>query len=100
MRRNVWNTCDRMGINFMGSAMNIEGKKNLEFIKRALLSHLVNCSVKAIRDDDKKTNEIWHPEIEETEKMLEAVEINLEQFKGEETPSPCGHSPQVGSNTD
>jgi septal ring factor EnvC (AmiA/AmiB activator) len=61
--------------------MIIEGKKNLELTKRALLSHLVNCSVSAIRADDKQNNDYWDPEIEETKKMLDAVEKNLEQFK-------------------
>jgi site-specific DNA-adenine methylase len=61
--------------------MQIEGKKNLEFVKRALLSHLVNCSVEALRSDDKKTIEYWDPEIDETNRMLDAIEKNLDQFK-------------------
>jgi hypothetical protein len=61
--------------------MIIEGKKNLEFIKRALLSHLVNCSVEATRATDKKTDEYWDPEIEDTKTMLTAVEHNLDQYK-------------------
>jgi hypothetical protein len=61
--------------------MIIEGKKNLELTKRALLSHLVNCSVSAIRADDKNTRDYWDPEIEETKKMLTAIELNLDQFK-------------------
>jgi hypothetical protein len=63
--------------------MQIEGKKNLEFIKRALLSHQVNCSLSALRADDKNTKNFWDPEIEETKKMLDAVEKNLEHFKEE-----------------
>lgn len=59
--------------------MIIEGKKNLELIKRALLSHLV-CSVCSLRGDDKKTHEVWDPEITETNSMLNAVEINLKQL--------------------
>jgi hypothetical protein len=61
--------------------MQIEGKKNLEFMKCALLSHLVNCSAEAIRADDKKTNDYWDPEIAETNAMLKAVEHNLNQYK-------------------
>jgi hypothetical protein len=72
--------------------MRIEGKKNLEFIKRALLSHLVNCSVEATRATDKKTVDYWDPEIDETKSMLEAVEINLGVFKEESAE-------QAGTNT-
>lgn len=61
--------------------MQIEGKKNLRFLKRALLSHMVNCSTEAIRADEKQAAEVWDPEIEEIKRWLEATEKNLEQFK-------------------
>jgi hypothetical protein len=94
--------------------MQIEGKKNLELIKRSLLSHLVNCSVEALRSDDKKSKDYWDPEIAETNLMLDAVEKNLEQFKegsaelalenssfGNITPFPLKlDSPQGGRKTD
>jgi hypothetical protein len=64
--------------------MLIEGKKNLEFIQRALKSHLVSCSVEAMRADDKKQEQVWDPEIAETNAMLDAVEINLRQYKESE----------------
>jgi hypothetical protein len=61
--------------------MIIEGKKNLEFMKRAFDSHLVNCCQAAVRASDKLVKEKWDPEIEETQKMLDAVEKNLERYK-------------------
>lgn len=76
--------------------MQIEGRKNLEFMKRALLSHLGNCSTEALRADDKKTQEVWDPEIKETKRMLEAVEINLEQFREEQPPRPAATPPSGG----
>jgi septal ring factor EnvC (AmiA/AmiB activator) len=96
--------------------MLIEEKKNLEFVKRAFDSHLVNCCQAAVRASDKLVKEKWDPEIEETQKMLDAVEVNLRQYRDEsqtlvlersslreKTPSVrhlADHSPQGGRNTD
>jgi hypothetical protein len=68
--------------------MIIEGKKNLEFMKRALNSRLVNCSGHALRSSDRETSEKWDPEIAQTNAMLDAVERNLEQFQEEIPFSP------------
>jgi len=64
--------------------MVIEGRKNLEFTKRALLSHLTYCSGKALESDEKQDMEIWDPEIADINSMLEAVEINLKQLDGDD----------------
>lgn len=61
--------------------MVIEGKKNLEFMKRAFLSHLTHLSYKAIRATDKEVKEKYDPEIAETNAMLDAIEKNLERYK-------------------
>jgi hypothetical protein len=63
--------------------MEIVGRKNLELTKRALLSHLVYCSHHSLRSPDKTAVEKWNPEIASTNKLLDAVEINL---KREEVP--------------
>jgi hypothetical protein len=61
--------------------MQIEGKNNLEFMKRALNSHLTLCSQEATRGTDKETAEKWDPEIKKINEWLDAVEINLARFK-------------------
>lgn len=59
--------------------MNIEGKRNLEFLKRALLGHVVYCSIKATRATDKETTETWDPEIKQAQELLESIQVNLER---------------------
>lgn len=80
--------------------MIIEGKKNLEFLKRALLSYRrVSCSIKA-KIDDKISLDFWDTEIADGIIMLDAVEINLREFREEEeTPWPAATPPE-GRHTD
>lgn len=65
--------------------MLIEGKKNYEFLKRALLSHMVTCSHEHMRADDKKAKEVLDPELETINKWLDAVEVNLAAFEDDDT---------------
>ena len=67
--------------------MKIEGKKNLELLKRALDSHLVSCSAKALSADDKTSSEKWDPEISEINTMLDAVDFNLKLFNDDPQPA-------------
>jgi hypothetical protein len=68
--------------------MLIEGKKNLEFVKRACLSHLTYCALKSVQGTDKEMTEKWDPEIAETNQMLDAVEKNLERYREDIPQSP------------
>lgn len=61
--------------------MQIEGKKNLDLMKRAFESHLVNCCQAATRASDKTVKEKWDPEIAETQAMLDAIDINLREYE-------------------
>lgn len=63
--------------------MQIEGRKNLELIKRALNSHLLYCSEKALQSDEKTETEKWDPELKETQSLLDAVEENLRRGETE-----------------
>jgi hypothetical protein len=67
--------------------MQVEGKKNLSFLKRALLSHMVIISQKSLSADDKTATEQWDPELAEINKWLDAVEKNLEPFVKEDLES-------------
>jgi hypothetical protein len=58
--------------------MEIEGK-NLQLVKRALLSHVVYCSVKATRASDKEMEKTWDLEIKEAQDLLDAVNIKLKR---------------------
>jgi hypothetical protein len=59
--------------------MQVEGK-NLELTKRALSSHLLYCSEKALRAPGNEEEEKWDPEIKATEELILAVDINLKQY--------------------
>jgi methyl coenzyme M reductase subunit C-like uncharacterized protein (methanogenesis marker protein 7) len=76
--------------------MIIEGKKNLEFAKKAYLSHLTYLSYKAIHASDKELAEKLDPEIVETNNMLDAIEKNLERYTEEETPLPISNTLSKG----
>lgn len=65
--------------------MLIEGKKNLEFLKRAILSHEIYCAKKYLNADDNTRTETWDPEFAEITKMLDAVEFNLKQYKEDDS---------------
>jgi hypothetical protein len=64
--------------------MEIIGKKNLELVKRALLSHLVYCSHHSLKSPDSVAVTKWQPEIDETNKLLDAVELNLKRIPSDE----------------
>jgi hypothetical protein len=64
----------------------IEGEKNLGLLKKALESHMVNLSRKSLSATDKEVKDKWDPELDETNRMLDAVEFNLQQYKGDEPP--------------
>lgn len=74
--------------------MIIEGKKNLEFLKRTLHSHMIVCSQKSLSASDKESIEKWDPEIAEINVWLDATEKNLDQFKEEEPATRMVHAPQ------
>jgi hypothetical protein len=76
--------------------MLIEGKKNLSFLKKALLSHLTYAVTKSMRADERKKTEYWDPEIKETEEWLDAVEKNLSQLEPEEIQANSPGSIQTG----
>ena len=57
--------------------MELAGKKNLNLTKRALLSHIVYCSIKAERGTEKEMKETWDPEIKATEQLLKNIEVNI-----------------------
>jgi hypothetical protein len=63
--------------------MVIEGVKNLKLVQRALISHMRECALRAMRADEKQTAEVWDPEIQEIKTMLAAIEFNLKQTKEE-----------------
>jgi hypothetical protein len=67
--------------------MQVEGKKNLSFLKRALLSHMVIISQKSLSADDKTAAEQYDPELAEINKWLDAIEKNLEPFIAEDLES-------------
>lgn len=64
--------------------MEIVGEKNLRLIKKALLSHLVYCSHHYLRSSDTIAKERWQPEIDDTNNMLNAVELNLKRIAPED----------------
>lgn len=59
--------------------MEITGKKNLSLLKRALLSHITYCSLKALTSPEAKSKEVYDPELIETENLLRAVTLNIER---------------------
>jgi hypothetical protein len=59
--------------------MQIEGIVKLQLLKRAFESHLNELSYHAMRSDDKTMAEKWDPEITETNRMLDYIEINLKR---------------------
>ena len=76
--------------------MEITGTKNLGLLKRALLGHITYCSIKATRVSDKDSNEVWDPEIKDTQELLAAVDINLRREE-EATAGFTPHPPQGGA---
>lgn len=60
--------------------MLIEGRKNLEFLKRTLIRNLEHSLCKIQHEE----SEYWKNEITETELMLDAVEHNLKRHYDEE----------------
>jgi hypothetical protein len=75
------NYSDNYFTNYNLTTMIIEGRKNLEFMKKAFESHLVSCCQATLSASDKLIKEKWDPEIEETQKMLDAIGKNLERYK-------------------
>ncbi len=57
--------------------MIIEGN-SLARTKRALIAYLGYCALKSLQADEKQSKEYWDPEIEETDKLIKAVNINLQ----------------------
>lgn len=66
-------------LHYIRNDMQVEGK-NLELTKRALSSHLLYCSEKALRSPGNEEEEKWDPEIKATEELILAVDINLKQY--------------------
>lgn len=61
--------------------MLIEGRKNLEFMKRTLIRNLEHSLAKLQQTNQ---SDYWKGEITETEMMLDAVEHNLKRHYDEE----------------
>lgn len=66
------------------NAMEITGRKNLELTKRAYQNHLAVLSRKALQADEDEARKIIDPEIDETNAMLDAIEINLKRIEDPE----------------
>lgn len=49
-------------------------------MKRALTGYLVYCSYHAMRAENNAADKKWDDEIDETNKLLDAVEINLRRL--------------------
>lgn len=60
--------------------MEIIGKKNLNLVKRALLNHVVYCSLKSSRASDKESFQIWDVEIRDSQEIIKALDINIERL--------------------
>jgi len=61
--------------------MEIIGKKNLNLVKRALLNHVVYCSLKSSRASDMESFEIWDVEIRNSQEIIKAIDINIERLE-------------------
>lgn len=64
--------------------MEITGRKNLELTKKSLQDHIVVLSKKALQADEDEARRMIDPEIEETNAMLDAIEINLKRIEDTE----------------
>lgn len=67
--------------------MEITGHKNLNLVKRALLNHLVYCSLKSSRAGDKESFQVWDTEIRDSQEILKAIDINIERLDNSGTDS-------------
>jgi hypothetical protein len=60
--------------------MLIEGKTNLERVRRALDSYVTVLSARALQASDKSMEEYYDPEINHCKELIKSIDINISRI--------------------